>query len=116
MASAFVAMDKAFEHWNPPALVFTCTWLLASLSYSVLDITQPTWYQKLCCVDENVYKPMTGKVWWKLFKNNVINLMMSYIVGLSLFTLRFLVSGCSLSIPYLLQFAGCYVGRSLVLL
>lgn len=106
-------MQCVYDHWNYPALSFAITFLIVSNLFAILDYLQPLWYMRLAVSSIPI---RTFTMWYKLFSNNIRNLLFSYWIGGLAWYIRIeLLLGCpdhthETWYTYLIQLQICYIG------
>lgn len=82
------ALVSALAHWTPAALSFGIAFLFSANLYAYLDHTQPWWYH-LRAISPYRHQLVHFREWLHLNLYALRNIILAYLVGLALYTLRF---------------------------
>lgn len=77
-----------WNYWYIPSTVFTCSYLLFTLGYSLCDYMQPRWYIRKAIPTIDIQPIFTLSLWCWLLLVSCCNLLLSFVVGCGLWSLR----------------------------
>lgn len=83
-----LAFASAMTHWTPAALAFGLAFLYFANLYAYLDHTQPFWYH-FRAVSPYRHQLVHFREWLHLNLYALRNIILAYLAGLALYTLRF---------------------------